>query len=926
VLSASTPGSPTASASVTLKGTTEPGASVALFPTADCSGTPVGSGTADASGAFHLRAELSPNAASTFYARATDAAGNTSHCSAEPLTVLHDGVAPGAPVLERLTPGPLSRSPQARLEGVAEPRSTISLYADAGCVDALTASTTADERGAFRLDVSVALNSTSTFRARSTDAVGNVSPCSPVGLRFTHDDTPPPAPRFLGPTAPSVSTSQDAVGEAEPGAQVKLFSQADCTGDVLAEGAVRPEGTFSLRFELRPNSTATLSAQAVDGVGNTSACSGPLPVAHDTYSPNTPELLSTEPYSPSRTSVTPFVEGSTERGATVHIYRDTATCEASAASRVFTGTVDAQGRFRVPIEVQANTRTQLSVRASDAAGNTSGCSRTVEYVHDSLPPAPPTLISPMEPLPSYSNRLQFLGTAEPGARIRLHTDATCSAASFVLENPSWVEHSGTLGDFSMDYTPRKPGPQVYYATATDLAGNTSACSSSSLEYTPFVSMSVPHWRGSSIPYHSSEPALSQNSTNQALLLWYGNQMNSEPSRVRAALQGVDMTWTGPVVLSDEAEGAVSDVRGALSDTGEAFALWVASPASGSARLRVRRYVPVGEWGPTQTLSGDALLASAPALGVDASGNALALWLEASAQEPGRRTLRVSRFTSDTGWSAPRSLVAASTALNPHSLRLSVSRGGHAWALWTQGTGTEESLWLSRATPSGDWSAPERLDVPVLGSQPATYAFGADEQGGAVLAWLERGASPEARHVKVRRYVAGEGWSAPHVLSSVESPPSPLQVAVNARGEALVGWVHPPVDGLAQTVRVARFTPKTQWSEPAPVQSSGPFFAATSGESVWLTLDDTGAGLVVWLQSFGARNLELPPAERRQSLWSSRFEPASGWSRPQITSRWSSTAEAFTTVLLRMNGRGDTRVYWRARLGSNSTELGFRDYR
>jgi hypothetical protein len=925
VLSASTPGSPTASTSVTLEGTTEPGASVALFPTADCSGTPVGSGTADASGAFHLRAGLTPNAASTFYARATDAAGNTSHCSAEPLTVLHDGVAPGAPVLERLTPGPLSRSPQARLEGVAEPRSTVSLYADAGCVDALPASTTADERGAFRLDVSVALNSTSTFRARSTDAAGNVSACSPVGLRFTHDDTSPPAPRFLGPTAPSISTSQDAVGEAEPGAQVKLFSQAGCTGDVLAEGAVRPEGTFSLRFELRTNSTATLSAQAVDGVGNTSACSGPLPVAHDTYSPNTPELLSTEPYSPSRTSVTPFVEGSTERGATVHIYRDTATCEASAASRVFTGTVDAQGRFRVPIEVQANMTTRLSVRASDAAGNTSGCSRAFEYVHDSLPPAPPTLLSPMEPSPSYSNALQFLGTAEPGSRIRLHTDATCSEASFVRESLSWVEGSGTLGDFSMQYTPQKPGSQVYWATATDLAGNTSACSRSSVEFTPFVSRSGPLWGGNYFPSHSSEPVLSQNGTNQALLLWYGHQMDTEPSRVRAAIQGVDMTWTAPVVvLSDEAEGVVSDVRGALSDTGEAFALWVASPGSGSARLRVRRHVPGGEWQPAQTLSGDGLVASAPALGVDASGNALALWLEAPAQTPGLRTLRVSRFTSDTGWSAPQSLVASSTALNPHSSRLSVRRGGHAWALWTQGTGAEESLWFSRATPSGDWSAPERLDVPVLGSQPATYSLGADEQGSAVLAWLERGASPEARHVKVRRYVAGEGWGASHVLSSVESPTSPLQVAVNARGEALVGWVHPPVDGLAQTVRVARFTPETRWSEPVPVQS-GPFFAATSGESVWLTLDDTGAGLVMWLQSFGAKMLELPPVERKQSLWSSRFEPASGWGRPQLLSSWWRTADAFTTVLLRMNGRGDTRVYWRTRVGG-STEPGFRDYR
>ncbi len=908
VLKASIPGSPTANPIVTLDGTAEPGAIVHLFTTSDCTGPVVGSGAAGGSGTFRIQGALSANASTSFHARALDEARNVSPCSAEPLTVLHDSLAPEAPVLERLTPGALSSSSQPLVEGRAEPASTVRLYTDAGCSTALPPTATVDDAGAFSVRVSVEPHSTTTFHARAFDAAGNGSPCAPVGLRFTHDGTPPEAPLFVGPTLLSAGSTTRAVGETEPGTQVRLFTRTDCTGDVLTEGPALADGTFSLPFAMKPNTTVVLSAHAVDAAGNASACSQPLAVLHDDIAPAPPSVLATEPVSPSNKSLTPFVTGRAEPGSTVLVYLGVPTCEASSARRVFTGTANAQGNYRVLIEAEANTTNRLSVAARDAVGNVSPCSFPLDYVHDTLPPRPPVLHSASEPSPAAFNSLTtLLGTAEAGMRIDVYADATCSGP-LVAWNRSHTWEGWPVTDFSVQFKNEREGTRVYQATATDAAGNTSACSSTSVEHT--VTKEGRQWRIAGFPCTTSAYSLVQNAANHYLALCERKPTTTSPPRAEASFRTPELWWEEPVVLSEG--GAVSDVRGALSDDGAAFALWLESTGTEGPRVRVRRYVPGGAWQPALTLSGDGLIGSAPALGVDGSGNALALWLESSAQEPSRRALRFSRFTSATGWSAPASLVAAaSMALNAHSVRLHVRPSGHAWALWTQGTGAEETLWLSRYVPGADWSTPERLDLSVLGSQPATYAFVADNQGGAVLAWLERGASPEARHVKVRRYVASEGWSAPHVLSQAELPTDPPQVAVNARGEALVGWVHRGADLTAHSLQVARFTPETQWSAPVPVQPGpGPFLATAAGESLWLTLDDTGAGMAFWLRPFGAQTVQLEPSQLTSVLWTSRFEPLSGWKRPQVLFPYG--GRTYFSVTTRANAKGDTLVLWRNR--------------
>ncbi|WP_415835268.1 hypothetical protein [Corallococcus soli] len=97
VLTGFTPASPSFQLQPSLTGTTEAAASVRVFTGAGCAGTPLTTVSAHATtGAFTAPVTAAANATALFSAKAVDAAGNVSACSAT-ATYVHDNVAPPLP-------------------------------------------------------------------------------------------------------------------------------------------------------------------------------------------------------------------------------------------------------------------------------------------------------------------------------------------------------------------------------------------------------------------------------------------------------------------------------------------------------------------------------------------------------------------------------------------------------------------------------------------------------------------------------------------------------------------------------------------------------------------------------------------------------------------------------------------------------------
>jgi hypothetical protein len=110
VLTGTLPSSPSQALTPAIRGTAEAGSTVRLYADPAGAETLRGSGTADETGAFSIGVTVAPNAATTFYATATDVAGNVSPMTALGITYLNDTLAPASPSLISTVPASPSKS------------------------------------------------------------------------------------------------------------------------------------------------------------------------------------------------------------------------------------------------------------------------------------------------------------------------------------------------------------------------------------------------------------------------------------------------------------------------------------------------------------------------------------------------------------------------------------------------------------------------------------------------------------------------------------------------------------------------------------------------------------------------------------------------------------------------------------------------
>ncbi|MBJ6762686.1 hypothetical protein JGU66_18120 [Myxococcaceae bacterium JPH2] len=205
----------------------------------------------------------------------------------------------------------------------------------------------------------------------------------------------------------------------------------------------------------------------------------------DTTPPTTPVLLHFSPASPSSTS-NPNLFGNAETGSTVRVYTN-ATCSGSPAVSVTAAT---ESLFSAAVPATANATTVFSVTATDPAGNVSGCSQPMSYVHDGMPPTTPVMTGFQPVSPSNSLTPQVRGTAEKGSTVQIFKGAGCVAPVVVS-----AVADATTGAFSAAVTVTANTTTGYSAQAVDAAGNVSACSTVSNYLHDNITPAVPSLTG-----------------------------------------------------------------------------------------------------------------------------------------------------------------------------------------------------------------------------------------------------------------------------------------------------------------------------------------------------------------------------------------------------------------------------------------------
>ena len=186
------------------------------------------------------------------------------------------------------------------------------------------------------------------------------------------------------------------------------------------------------------------------------------------------------------------------------------------------------------------------------------------------------------------------------------------------------------------------------------------------------------------------------------------------------------------------------------------------------------------WGDAVEISADTSinLRGSPQVGLDAAGNATAVWLEALADHT-RNAVWASRYSAGGAWSAPATIDnPVGSASAP---RLAMAPSGMALVAFGQSQGGSQFLVTSRFT--GAWGTPSTISSP--GQTPAEpfISLGPDGVAAAVFTASD-GTFPRAW---VARSSAAGPWDAPVAMVSNVQPGWTPSVTVGANGDTVMTW-------------------------------------------------------------------------------------------------------------------------------------------
>ncbi len=464
-ITASVPASPANNNDPLLKGSAEAGSSVHLYKAdtaADC--TPANLVDSQPAATFAspgISAHVGDDTTTRFRASATDAASNTSACSAA-FDYTEDSTPPAATIDSAAHGTTGDSTPSFDFSSSEDPGSSFACSLDQGtpaystCTSPFTSAALSD--------------GDHTFRVRATDQAGNTGAAATED--FTVDTGAPAAPTITASVPASPANNNDPLlkGSAEAGSSVHLYkadTAADCTPANLVDS--QPAATFAspgISAHVGDDTTTRFRASATDAASNTSACSAAFDYTEDSTPPAA--TIDSAAHGTTGDSTPSFDFSSSEDpGSSFACSLDQGTPAYSTCTSPFTSAAlsDGDHTFRV--------------RATDQAGNT-GAAATEDFTVDTGAPAAPTITASVPASPANNNDPLLKGSAEAGSSVHLYkadTAADCTPANLVDSQPAATFASPGISAHVGDDTTTR-----FRASATDAASNTSACSAA-FDYT-----------------------------------------------------------------------------------------------------------------------------------------------------------------------------------------------------------------------------------------------------------------------------------------------------------------------------------------------------------------------------------------------------------------------------------------------------------
>lgn len=475
-----TNGGSTQSTEPVFSGKGEAGATIKLY--VDGGTSPIGTATVDSNGNWSITPDA-PLLSGThiFTTTATDAAGNTGMPSsgftlsvyatppAQPVAPIVTDDVP--PVVGNVAPGGSTNDTTPTFSGTGVAGSTIDIYNNGNI---LIGSTTVRSDGTWSFTPSTPLGeATYNITVLETDPAGNISAPS-VPIAITVDITAPAAPTIdaaddsvgavtgpLGSGSVTDDVSPVFRGTGVTGETVTLYNGTTVIGTATVDGsgnwAITPTTPLV-------NGVYNLTAVQTDAAGNASGPSSTFTLTVDSTPLTLPVVTEIiDDVGPIRTPLTngsltddstPTFTGTGSVGSTVTLYDTNGTTVLGSA------VVGANGTWSITTSTLGDGPHSITIKATDAAGNSVGPSTPIVITVDTVPPAAPVV----NPITDITGAL-VTGTAEPGSTV------------IIKDNHGNILGTGTAlpvtGIWAVTLVPPQYNGEALTAIAQDAAGNQS---------------------------------------------------------------------------------------------------------------------------------------------------------------------------------------------------------------------------------------------------------------------------------------------------------------------------------------------------------------------------------------------------------------------------------------------------------------------
>jgi hypothetical protein len=347
------------------------------------------------------------------------------------------------------------------------------------------------------------------------------------------------------------------------------------------------------------------------------------------------------------------------------------------------------------------------------------------------------------------------------------------------------------------------------------------------------------------------PRIAMDASGNAVAVW--SQNDTMRDNVWASRYVAGTGWDAPTKVENNDMSSALEPAVALDGSGNALAVW--RQASGETSIWASRRAVGGAWStPVLLETDDAGPALVPRIAADMGGNAIAVWQQHDGTHYNIRANRYVGGIVGTGWGTSL-LLETDDAGHAEAPKVAMEPGGKAVAVWSQNDGTYQNIYAN--VYSGGWGVATKLEAATGYAVEAQVAM--DGAGNATAVWHQ---SDGMRYnIWTNRWSANV-WAGASLIELDDTTGATFPgIGVNSTGQVFAVWQQFDATPVVQ-IRANRYIPGTGWGMAIPIEPNNTGPAQTPQVGV----DGAGNAIAVW----------TPDDSGTNDVWTNRYVAGTGW--------------------------------------------------